>query len=231
MTSGRRRVKTIRLVWSGLGSVHAVRRQSPPIRTVPRRDPAGHAGADPRTAYGKISIEGIAARAKVGKQTIYRWWRSKGALVVDALHEQNAAGAQEALALPDTGDLAADMRLVLRATVDEFTSPDFEPLFRALSIESLQDPALREQIVERIYRPQFEFVATRFRSAQDAGQVRPDVDLALAFELFMAPMFYRWQSGAHPSPTSTRTPSSTWRCAPSRPKRGLRPRRTRNRRA
>ncbi|KAF0961159.1 TetR/AcrR family transcriptional regulator [Rhodococcus sp. T7] len=146
--------------------------------------------------YAKISIEGIAARAKVGKQTIYRWWRSKGALVVDALHEQNAAG--EALALPDTGDLAADMRLVLRATVDEFTSPDFEPLFRALSIESLQDPALREQIVERIYRPQFEFVATRLRSAQDAGQVRSDVDLALAFELFMAPMFYRWQSGAHP---------------------------------
>jgi AcrR family transcriptional regulator len=157
--------------------------------------------------YGTISIEGIAARAKVGKQTIYRWWRSKGALVVDALHEQNAAGAQEAvptvergstMALPDTGDLAADMRLVLRATVDEFTSPDFEPLFRALSIESLQDPALQEQIVERIYRPQFEFVAARFRSAQDAGQVRPDVDLALAFELFMAPMFYRWQSGAHP---------------------------------
>ena len=97
-----------------------------------------------------------------------------------------------------SAELAADMRLVLRATVDEFTSPDFEPLFRALSIESLQDTALREQIVERIYRPQFEFVAARFRSAQDAGQVRSDVDLALAFELFMAPMFYRWQSGAHP---------------------------------
>ncbi|MCZ4585194.1 TetR/AcrR family transcriptional regulator [Rhodococcus opacus] len=148
--------------------------------------------------YAKISIEGIAARAKVGKQTIYRWWRSKGALVVDALHEQNAAGAQQTMALPDTGNLAADMRLVLRATVDEFTSPDFEPLFRALAIESLQDPALQEQIVERIYRPQFEFVAARFRSAQEAGQVRPDVDLALAFELFMAPLFYRWQSGAHP---------------------------------
>ncbi|MCQ4117875.1 TetR-like C-terminal domain-containing protein [Rhodococcus tibetensis] len=90
------------------------------------------------------------------------------------------------------------MRLVLRATVDEFTSPDFEPLFRALSIESLQDPRLQEQIVERIYRPQFAYVEERFRSAREAGQIRQDVDLTIAFELFMAPMFYRWQSGAEP---------------------------------
>ncbi|NLE81457.1 MAG: TetR/AcrR family transcriptional regulator [Rhodococcus sp.] len=143
--------------------------------------------------YPKITIEGIAARAGVGKQTIYRWWRSKGAVVVDALATQNST--DDLLPLPDTGDLATDMRTVLRATVDEFTSPDVEPLFRALAIESLQDPALQRQVVDQIYRPQLAQVDVRFRSAQKQGQIRSDVDSAIAFELFVGPIFHRWMNG------------------------------------
>ncbi|MFD4367248.1 TetR/AcrR family transcriptional regulator [Rhodococcus sp. NPDC058521] len=144
--------------------------------------------------YPKITIEGIASRAGVGKQTIYRWWRSKGAVVVDALALQNSA--DDLLQFPDTGDLATDMRTVLRATVDEFTSPDFEPLFRALTIESMQDAELQQQVVERVYRPQLEHVDVRFRSAQEQGQIRDDIETALAFELFVAPLFHRWMNGA-----------------------------------
>src|SRR5690606_13055468 len=56
--------------------------------------------------YAKLSIEGIAARAGVGKQTIYRWWPSKGAVLFDAI--LSLSEGPEGSALPDTGDLEAD---------------------------------------------------------------------------------------------------------------------------
>ncbi|MEK8229116.1 helix-turn-helix domain-containing protein [Oerskovia sp. M15] len=63
--------------------------------------------------YNRLSIEGIAAAAGVGKQTIYRWWRSKAAVLFDAILEVNLR-EEGSGALPDTGDLESDLRLVLR---------------------------------------------------------------------------------------------------------------------
>src|SRR6202451_1156755 len=60
--------------------------------------------------YAGVTIEGIAARAGVAKQTIYRWWPSKFEILMDTLLE-DAAGA---LAIPDTGTLAQDLRQHLR---------------------------------------------------------------------------------------------------------------------
>ncbi|MEV4089583.1 helix-turn-helix domain-containing protein, partial [Nonomuraea fuscirosea] len=54
--------------------------------------------------YAKLTIEAIAARAGVGKQTIYRWWPSKGAVVLDAFLALSEAGPGRSMALPDTGD-------------------------------------------------------------------------------------------------------------------------------
>ena len=59
--------------------------------------------------YAKTSVEGIAARAGVGKQTIYRWWPSKGAVLLDALLALSE-GDDGVEPLPDTGDLAADLK-------------------------------------------------------------------------------------------------------------------------
>lgn len=58
--------------------------------------------------YDRLTMEGIAARAGVAKQTIYRWWSSRSAVVAEALVE--GLVLQEQLAVPDTGDLRADLR-------------------------------------------------------------------------------------------------------------------------
>ncbi|GAB3825873.1 TetR/AcrR family transcriptional regulator [Kribbella italica] len=143
--------------------------------------------------YAKTSIEGIAARAGVGKQTIYRWWPSKGAVVLDAL-----AVDQGDVEWPDTGDLAADLRLVLRATVAEFADETTSATLRALMIDMQQDAALSDQVHTRMLGPQLAATKRRLESAQRSGQVAPGIDLDVAVELVFGPIYHRWILRTHP---------------------------------
>ncbi|MFI9765801.1 TetR/AcrR family transcriptional regulator [Streptomyces sp. NPDC052415] len=146
--------------------------------------------------YPKTTIEGIAARAGVGKQTIYRWWSSKAEVLMEAfldLGEQvNREAGQEPYAIPDTGDLAADLKAVLRATVDELKDPRFEVPSRALAAEGVVNEQLGRAFVAKLLEPSLQLYAERLRSAQTAGDVRPDVDPRIALELFVSPLAQRW---------------------------------------
>jgi AcrR family transcriptional regulator len=142
--------------------------------------------------YAKVSIDAIAARAGVGKQTIYRWWPAKGAVVFDSVLELSADPSGEVAALPDTGDLEADLRLVMRATVAEFADPAFEAPIRALNTEIANDPELAALYRERLAAPVDEAKKDRLRSAQRAGQLASDADLDLILEVLYAPLYQRW---------------------------------------
>ncbi|MBT2366389.1 TetR/AcrR family transcriptional regulator [Streptomyces sp. ISL-10] len=146
--------------------------------------------------YGRTTIEGIAARAGVGKQTIYRWWPSKAAVLLEAFLDLAEQAAEEAgtgeYEIPDTGDLQADLRMVLRATVDEMNSPAYDAPARALAAEGLVNAEVGAQFVEKLLEPQLQLYVTRLRSAQDAGQVRAGIDLRIALELFTGPLAHRW---------------------------------------
>ncbi|MFC4010077.1 TetR/AcrR family transcriptional regulator [Nonomuraea purpurea] len=142
--------------------------------------------------YAKLTIEAIAARAGVGKQTIYRWWSSKGAVIFDAFLALSETGPELSTALPDTGDVETDLKAVMRATVAEFADPAFEGPIRALNTEIINDPALAAQYREKLADPLDEAKKTRLRSAQRAGQLAADADLDLALELLYAPLYQRW---------------------------------------
>ncbi|MDO3701859.1 TetR/AcrR family transcriptional regulator [Micromonospora sp. C28SCA-DRY-2] len=143
--------------------------------------------------YAKLSIEGIASAAGVGKQTIYRWWPSKGALLFDAFLTLTTDGQDVGeAALPDTGDLAGDLKAVLRATVEELNDPRYDQPMRALHTEVVHDPALAAAYQERLDGPLRELKKERLRAARRAGQLAEDVDLDVAVDLLFGPILNRW---------------------------------------
>ncbi|MEV0123550.1 TetR/AcrR family transcriptional regulator [Streptomyces sp. NPDC050703] len=160
------------------------------------------------TGYAKLTIEAIAARAGVGKQTIYRWWPSKGAVLLDAfldLADQASAEASEKAGhevvqteITDSGDLEADLKQVMRATVDEFNDPRYDAPYRALAAEGLLNPEVGAEFVEKLLEPQLQLFVRRVRRAQEAGHVLPDVDPRIALELWASPLAQRWMMRSGP---------------------------------
>lgn len=143
--------------------------------------------------YGKLTVEAIAARAGVGKQTIYRWWPSKGAVVFDAMRDMDSG--PDGLALPDTGDLLADVRLLLRGSIAALTDPVFEGFLRAMYIEIQQDVTLAAAYREQLLLPQRRALANRLAAGVDSGELRPGLDLELAVDLLLGPIQMRWSLG------------------------------------
>ncbi|MFE9203258.1 TetR/AcrR family transcriptional regulator [Micromonospora sp. NPDC007230] len=148
--------------------------------------------------YAKLSIEGIAARAGVGKQTIYRWWPSKGTILFDAFLMLSEGNDGEPAALPDTGDLEADLTAVLHATVAELTDPRYDQPMRALATEIAHDPELAAAYAARLDGPLKELKRQRLRSAQQAGQLAEDLDLDVAVEMIWGPVLNRWLQRSGP---------------------------------
>ena len=138
--------------------------------------------------YDKMTIEGIAATAGVGKQTIYRWWPSKATVVLDMW----APDVHPKIEFADTGDLAADLKAQLKSVIDLGSEPLFGPTFRALVADSQHDAQLAEQLLERIFRPRIAACKNRLRSAQAAGQLLEDIDLDVAVDLFYGGFYHRY---------------------------------------
>ncbi len=91
--------------------------------------------------YAALTIEGIAARAGVGKQTIYRWWPTKA----DVLLEASAAKAELGVPVDDRGSYAADLRAFLTASYKMANDRALADLLRALMAEAQLDEAFGER--------------------------------------------------------------------------------------
>ncbi len=134
---------------------------------------------------GGLSMDAIARRAGVSKETLYRWWPSKADVVLDALAERG----RETIPLPDTGSLREDLRRFLRATVDS-AEPGTVRLLHALAAASAADESTALQVRDR-------FLATRRSDlGQLLGRAVARGELAsshadLAIDLIYGCMWYR----------------------------------------
>jgi len=85
--------------------------------------------------FDGLTIEAVAARAGVGKQTIYRWWPSRPALVADVMLED----ADKILAsVNHTGDLAEDLVAWVRKLVASLTTARGSAMLRTLSVAGME---------------------------------------------------------------------------------------------
>lgn len=152
------------------------------------------------SGFDALSVEAIAKRAGVGKQTIYRWWPSKGAVLLDAFteHRVEDRASVSVLGALDSGDFARDVRRILRDTVRAFATPTWEAPYRAITVAIQSDPELHAQTFERLVGPSLDDVRTWLAQAQARGQVRSDLDLDVAVEMLLGPMFHRWLLGTAP---------------------------------
>lgn len=139
------------------------------------------------SGYARLSMEAVAARAGVGKHTVYRRWPSKGLLFLDSLLSQN----EPDLDYPDTGDVMADLRSQIHAAVDLLGGPPWGPLYRALLGEAQHDPTVAAGLNERFIRPQADRTVARLRTAREQGQLSPDFDLDLAMAVLSGPLYFQ----------------------------------------
>jgi AcrR family transcriptional regulator len=134
--------------------------------------------------YAAVTIEGLAAEADVSKQTIYRWWPSKAAILGEALLEGEIPG-EPPVRLP-TDDLATDLRAWFADAGTHLARPENVALARALIAVTATDPELGAALNARFAGPTVSWVIERIGAAKDAGQVRPDVDPATIADQFVA---------------------------------------------
>src|SRR5918998_110620 len=137
--------------------------------------------------YAKLSIEAVAARAGVGKHTVYRRWPSKGLLFLDAVLSVDAPS----LDYPDTGDVVADLRAQIYTAVDHLASPELGPLFRELVGEAQHDAAVATGLRDRFIAPQADRTVARLRAAQEQGHVDAGYDLELAMSVLSGPLYFQ----------------------------------------
>ncbi len=131
--------------------------------------------------FSGLTVEGVAQRAGVGKATIYRRWPSKLPLVVEAFGQ--LPGMEEV----DTGSLAEDLKRMLRAYLQVFSSTPLSAVLPSLAGERAHNAEL-----SKLFDPVSIERRVPLRRALERGVARgelpPDIDLELAGDLVVGPI-------------------------------------------
>jgi AcrR family transcriptional regulator len=137
--------------------------------------------------FAGVTIEGIAARAGVGKQTIYRWWQSKTDVLMDAFLED----AIEYLVPQDSGDLSKDLRNHLSHLAKFLTQSDAGSVFRALAGQAQHDIKMANRFRKDYLGRQRDIDRVPILRAIERGELAADTDVELTVDQLVGPIYYR----------------------------------------
>jgi AcrR family transcriptional regulator len=169
-----------------------VRSPKPPGRGRPRRASASTDILDAAVetlaerGFQAATIESIAARAGVGRNTIYRRWSSKEELIADALQKLVVD-----IDLRDGDDIHALLLDWIRDFVRVFGDPLYGRILPAVLGEVQANPVFAQMYAERVVRPRYEALVGILRRAAERGALRRDADVEQIADLLAAPPFVR----------------------------------------
>ena len=137
--------------------------------------------------YARLTIEGIAARAGTGKQTIYRWWPSKADVVLDAL----ATKADLHIPIPDEGSYAADLRAFLLASFALGGQATLIGILRALMAEAQIDPEFWQRFRDGFLQRRRDALGVITGRAQARGDLPPGLSPGTVADIVFGVIWYR----------------------------------------
>ena len=148
-----------------------------------------HAADDLLVAKGfaGVTIEGIAAAAGVGKQTVYRWWNSKTDVLLDAFLED----AADPLTPADLGDLELDLQAHLRRLARFLTESDAGAVFKALIGHAQHDPAFAANLRAHYLDEQRRRDRLPLERAIARGALPAGFDTDAAVDQLVGPIYHR----------------------------------------
>jgi AcrR family transcriptional regulator len=136
--------------------------------------------------FARMSMEGVATRAGVGKAAIYRRWDSKTELVIDAIHELVTPHVKD---WPHTDDIRADLEVIFRMFLDKIRGVEGD-LMKAVASELVRYPELAALVRDQFVACRKEDLLERIRAAQASGQLPPG-DAELLAEVGFAVIHHR----------------------------------------
>jgi AcrR family transcriptional regulator len=134
------------------------------------------------------SIEQIAARAAVARTTVYRRWKSKEALIAEAL--ASARGAPEQQTVAHQAALSSMPRLLVDALAETLTQRDFKKLAARLIGSAPSCPRLTTVYWNNYIVPRRKIISTLLNQARDQGLLREDSDPEILLDLIGGAIAY-----------------------------------------
>ncbi len=166
-----------------------------------RRSPAKHrtilaaaAEAVAADGYDAATIEGIAARAGVGKQTIYRWWPSKPALFVEVYNHLVPPDALQA----DTGDVFDDLEALLAGLFAIYRRTPAARVLAGLVADAEHDPAAADAVRGGLVIGRRGLLTEPLTRGVDRGQLAAGFDVEWTSDAVTALIWHRLLCGRVP---------------------------------
>ena len=139
--------------------------------------------------YDKFSVERVASAAGVGKQTVYRWYSSKSALVAECI--LTGYLLTPAIEMPDTGDVRRDITKWARTFAELSMQPEAVAIALAGTAASAEDSNVAARYHEQIAALTQSALTDRLHRGEIGGQLKPGIPTSTVAEMIVGALLYR----------------------------------------